>query len=127
MAEPIHLVVWTLSERLLDIEDLEWVHLRLAEERSVTVWPGHGPLLAETAADALDYRDASSTHTIDLPAGIVQVKGDTVTVFLVGSLGEQVWQAGEPTEEFDRLAQTMLAALDKERAALPGTAEPGQQ
>lgn len=126
VAESIHLVVWTLAQKLLDIENLEWVHLRLAEDRSFTVWPGHAPLLAETAADALDYRDGSATHSIDLPAGIVQVERDTVTVFLAALLGEQAWSEREPTMQYDRLAQTMLAALERE-SSTPVGSEPGRQ
>jgi F0F1-type ATP synthase epsilon subunit len=104
----LRLVVLTPSETVVDVERIQWVHVNLAGAKALTIWPGHAFLLAETTTDALRYADAAGTHTIDLPAGVLQVRESTVTLFLAGTLGEQPWPEGED-ERFERLAETMLA------------------
>jgi F0F1-type ATP synthase epsilon subunit len=107
--EPLHLVVWTPSETLLDVEPVDWVHVELADERSLTVWPGHLPMLGQTIAAAVRYGDAEGEHEIELPPGIVQVEDGEMTVFLAGEAGEG---AAQPTR-FDRLAEAVVAAVDR--------------
>ena len=116
MAEPLRLVVLTPSETVVAVEEIQWVHVNLAGAKALTIWPGHAPLLAETSTDALRYADAAGTHTIDLPAGVLQVRESTVTLFLTGTLGEQPWPK-DKEEHFERLAETMLA---QKEALLPG-------
>ena len=111
VADLLRLTVLTPSETVVNVEQIQWVHVNLAGAKALTVWPGHAPLLAETATDALRYADAAGTHTIDLPAGVLQVRESTVTLFLAGTLGEQPWPEGED-ERFERLAETMLAQKD---------------
>ena len=119
MADPLRLVVWTPSETVVQAEQVQWVHVNLAGAKALTIWPGHAPLLAETASEALQYADATGTHTLDLPAGILQVQGNAVTLFLAGTLGEQARMEGQD-ERFERLAGTVLA----KRSALP-SGKPG--
>jgi F0F1-type ATP synthase epsilon subunit len=114
LADPLRLVVWTPSETVVDVEQVQWIHFSMAGAKALTIWPGHASLLAETASEALHYADGAGTHTLDLPAGVLQVQGNTVTVFLAGTLGERAWLEGED-EGLDRLAETMLSA----RSALP--------
>jgi F0F1-type ATP synthase epsilon subunit len=108
VAERLRLTVLTPSATVIDAEQVQWVHVKLAETKPLTVWPGHAPLLAETTSEALRYADESGSHTVDLPAGVLQVRENTVTLFLAGTLGEQAWPE-EEGERFDRLADTMLA------------------
>jgi F0F1-type ATP synthase epsilon subunit len=108
VADPLRLIVWTPSETVVDAERVQWVHVRLAGAKTLTIWPEHAPLLAETISEALRYADASGTHAIDLPAGVLYVRENTVTLFLAGTLGEQSWLE-EEGERFDRLAETMLS------------------
>jgi len=108
VSEPIRLLVWTPSETIVEADDLQWVHVELSEGQGVTIWPGHAPLLAETAAEALRYADSRGEHAVDLPPGIVHVQGNTVTVFLAGTLDEEVSRREEEGRRFDRLASVML-------------------
>jgi F0F1-type ATP synthase epsilon subunit len=110
VAEPLHLVVWTSSETLLDAGPVDWVHVELAGAGSLTIWPGHLPMMGETLPATLRYADAAGKHEVELPAGIVQVRHGTVTVFVAGG-GEIV---GGPMR-FDRLSQAMVASLGRER------------
>jgi F0F1-type ATP synthase epsilon subunit len=116
VADPLRLVVWTPSERLIDAEQVEWVHLELVDDRTLTIWPRHAPLLAETAAGAVRYADLEGTHTVDLLSGVVHVRNDVVSLYLPGTLGSAVGEDAQPIkgEEtgFERLARTMLRALE---------------
>ena len=106
MAEPLRLVVWTPSETVLDVEPVEWVHVELADERSLTIWPGHLPMMGQTVPAALRYADKEGRHELDLPPGIVQVDDGTVTVFLAGEDG-----GGGERRRFERLAETLVASV----------------
>lgn len=108
MAEFLRLIVLTPSETVVDVERLQWIHVSMAGAKGLTIWPGHASLLAETTTDALRYADAAGQHTLDLPAGVLQIRDSTVTLFLSGTLGEQPWPEDE-NERFERLAETMLA------------------
>ena len=107
MAEPLRLVALTPSEVLIDAEGVEWVHVELVGRKGLTVWPGHAPLLAETAAEAVRYVDRAGSHAVDLPSGILQIEGNTVTFFLAGSVGERGWPQEEKVR-LDRLIETLL-------------------
>ncbi len=89
--------------------------MKLAGSKALTIWPGHAPLLGEAASQAVRYADRTGTHTVDLPSGIVRVRDDTVTLFLAGALGEEVWPREEEGARFERLAETMLGALEVRR------------
>jgi F0F1-type ATP synthase epsilon subunit len=106
VAESLRLIVLTPSETVVEAEQVEWIHVKLAGAKALTVWPGHAALLAETASEALQYADGSGTRSVDLPAGVLQVRENTVTLFLAGTLGDQP-QPEEEGERFDRLAEAM--------------------
>ena len=110
MAEPLRLIVWTPSETVLEAEQVGWIHVKLAQAKTLTIWPGHAPLLAETVAEELGYGDEEGTHTIELPAGILQVRDSTVTLFLAGTLGGVSWPE-DSGKRLERLAQTIPDAL----------------
>ena len=107
VAESLRLIVWTPSETVIEAERVQWVHVKLVQAKALTIWPGHARLLAETTTEALRYADASGEHVVDLPAGILQVWDNTVTLFLAGTLGERAW-SHDPEKRFERLADTML-------------------
>jgi F0F1-type ATP synthase epsilon subunit len=117
VADPLRLVVWTPSEQLIDVDQVEWVHLGLVEDKALTIWPRHAPLLAETVAGPVRYADADGTHTVDLLPGVVHVREDTVSLYLPGALGEEAWPREEKGGGFERLARTMLRALEAKRSA----------
>jgi F0F1-type ATP synthase epsilon subunit len=106
VAEPLRLVVWTPSETLVDVDQVEWVHVELAGSGGLTIWPGHAPLVAESSADVMRYADRTGTQAVDLAAGVLQVEGHTVTVFLAG----QAWPSAE-TERFERLSVALRQSL----------------
>jgi F0F1-type ATP synthase epsilon subunit len=115
VAESLRLVVWTPSEQLIDVDQVEWVHLGLIQDKALTIWPRHASLLAETVAGPVRYADQEGTHTVDLLPGMVHVREDTVSLYLPGTLGEEAWPREEKGESFERLARTMLRALETRR------------
>ncbi|MFL7810633.1 MAG: hypothetical protein ACK2VD_09405 [Anaerolineae bacterium] len=118
MPEPLRLVVWTPSETLLDAEAVRWVHVELDRERPLTIWPGHLPMIGRTVPATLRYDDAAGEHEVELPAGIVQVRYGTVTIFLAGE--HEV--VGGPMR-FDRLSEALVASIEREQPAADRAAE----
>jgi F-type H+-transporting ATPase subunit epsilon len=126
LAELLRLTVLTPAETLLDVEEVAWAQVRLADGGGIGIYPGHAPLLAETVSAPLRYADRSGEHTLDLEAGILQVDRGGVTVLTSGvsqtsedsdELGRAVSQPSETLAEvsegahFDRLLQELLATV----------------
>jgi F0F1-type ATP synthase epsilon subunit len=122
VADPLRLIVWTPSQVVLEADPVDWVHLELADDKRVTVWPGHLPMLAETMPGPVRYADRAGEHAEELPAGIVAVQERTVTLFLAGVVGEQVQEP--KVARFGRLSEALVGQLaakerTEERAADP--------
>jgi F0F1-type ATP synthase epsilon subunit len=115
------LIVWTPSETVIEAEHVQWIHVKLVQAKTLTIWPGHARLLAETTTEALRYSDTSGEHTVDLPAGILQVWDNVVTLYLAGTLGERAWSQ-DPEARFERLANTMLRERARQDASSRSTA-----
>jgi len=108
VTESLRLIVQTPAETLLDVDGVTWMHVELVQNRGVTIWPGHAPLLAEIAPQALRYADSGGTHTFELPAGILRFWEGQASVFLAGKIGEQAWpEEEEATVRFERLARAV--------------------
>lgn len=107
VADLLRLCVWSLAETIVDVEDVQWVHVELSQARPLTIWPGHAPLLAETA-EAVRYADGTGTHTVSLPPGILQVRENEVLI-LVGGAPQAAKGADEP---FERLSTALLKDLN---------------
>jgi F0F1-type ATP synthase epsilon subunit len=109
--------VRTPAETLLQVEGVQWVHLRLVDGAGISIYPGHAPLLAETVAGSLRYADRSGDHGFHTRAGILQIEENHVTVFTSGELqpGEQPRLSTVSEERrFDRLARELQARLEGE-------------
>jgi F0F1-type ATP synthase epsilon subunit len=119
------LAVWTPEEPLLDAEEVAWVQVHLADGGGIGIYPGHAPLVAETATAPLRYADPAGEHALDLEAGILQVDAEGVMIFTSGT--SQPCEGGKPSQgleeaHFDRLAQALVATM---RAQPDGMADLG--
>jgi F0F1-type ATP synthase epsilon subunit len=104
----------TPDETLLDLDKVAWVHVKLTNGKGVTIWPAHAPLLAETIAETMRYEDQSGAQRIELPPGTLQVCDNVVTCFLDRAIGDSSRdQAAVGSDQFDRLADTLLSALPR--------------
>lgn len=121
MARLLHLLVLTPAATLLEAEDAEWVHVRLADGTGLTIYPGHAPLLAETVTAPLRYLDESGEQTFRAESGILQVEEDTVMVFTSGEpQGAEVDAPSTVSAErrFERLAEELRVKLQDELESL---------
>jgi F0F1-type ATP synthase epsilon subunit len=90
--------------------------VRLADGAGISIYPGHAPLLAQTATASLCYADASGEQGFNARAGIVQVEDDQVTFFTSGESEPADRSALSATREerrFDRLARQLNAKLER--------------
>lgn len=107
MAKLLRLRVWSPAETVIEVEDVQWVHLELSRARPLTIWPGHAPLLAETT-ESVRYADDAGTHAVELPPGILQVRENEVLILVGGAL-----QLGKGEgERLERLTDALLKNLD---------------
>jgi F0F1-type ATP synthase epsilon subunit len=119
LIEPLRLVVRTPAETLLDSSPVQQIHLRLADGGGLGIYPGHAPLLAETAGGAITYVDEGGEQTLELEAGILQITPAAVLILVPGA-----WSQAEPSasaeaqaqreRRFKRLAATLLEMLREE-------------
>ena len=93
----LRLQVLTPATQLLPPIDVAWVQAWLIDG-SIGIWPGHAPLLAETAAGPLRFAicdENGEEAQLDLAAGLLQITGDAVTLFTSGKIAE----AAPPTQD----------------------------
>lgn len=110
VAEGLALQVLTPAETIVSAESVSIVRARLTDGGWIGILPRHAPLIAETVAGDLRYRDAGGEHTVCLAAGILHVEQDCVTV-LTSGYAQQDAEAGNTSEtemRFDRLAEALL-------------------
>jgi hypothetical protein len=115
VSTPLCLRVLTPAETLLDVPEVAWVQVQLADGGGIGIWPGHGPLLAETRTAPLRYADQAGEHIQELEAGILEISRDGVTIFTSGLAGSggpgPLSDQDEGMVRFDRLIQALFAAL----------------
>jgi F0F1-type ATP synthase epsilon subunit len=107
VADLLRLRVWSPAETMVDVEGVQWVHVELDRARPLTIWPGHAPLLAETSAKPVRYADDTGTHAVDLPAGMLQLRGNEVLILVEGALQP----SSEDGEHFERLTDALLETV----------------
>jgi len=99
--------VWSPAETVLDVQDVQWMHVELNRARPLTIWPGHAPLLAETRRGIARYADETGTHSVELPAGMLQLRENEVLILVEGVLQPP----SEDGERFERLTDALLETL----------------
>ena len=118
MIEPLHLVVLTPVEMLLDVESIQQIQVWLADAGGLSIYPGHAPLLAETMGGEVRYTDNDGTHEIELEPGVLRITRERVMILVPGVLQRDQEALVPPDAErearFERLAATLLEALRKE-------------
>ena len=120
------LQVLTPAETIISTESISIVRARLADGGWIGILPRHAPLIAETVAGDLRYRDAGGEHAVCLAAGILHVEKDCVTVLTSGYAqhDEEAEDVSETEMRFDRLAKALLnrRILDSETGPSSGPA-----
>jgi F0F1-type ATP synthase epsilon subunit len=113
----LHLRVQSPAATLLD-SDVYWVDAQLADGGWIGIWPGHGALLAETIDAPMYYADEQGEHELDLQAGILEVSRHETLILTSGLIDDprRIERQQQPEEppRLGRLAQALVAALDKD-------------
>lgn len=106
----LRLTVLAPDATLLDVKEVTWVHVKLANNRGVTIWPAHAPLLAETLTGTVRYEDQSGAQRVEFPSGILQVRDNVVTLLVDRTAGDSaLGREKTSTGPLDRLSRTLLA------------------
>ena len=112
----MNLHVITPAEIILTTETVTFVEVNAFEGR-LGILPDHAALLAETLPGPLFYEDETGAHSLELPAGILQVHDNRLTIFT--SAGPQEAIPNEEDEEdeveeqeYQRLTQALFALLE---------------
>jgi F0F1-type ATP synthase epsilon subunit len=110
MTEPLHLRVMSPSKTYLDVRNVVYVSIRLADFGSIGIKPGHAPLIAETVTAPLVYRVGTEESSIDAQAGILMIEEGAVTVLTSGSGEYEISDPG--AQMFDRLGSELINRLN---------------
>jgi F0F1-type ATP synthase epsilon subunit len=110
VTDPLHLRVMSPSKTYLDVENVVYVNIRLADYGSIGIKPGHAPLIAETVTAPLVYRVGTEESSIDAQAGILMIEEGAVTVLTSGSGEYEISDPG--AKRFDRLGSELINRLD---------------
>lgn len=113
MASSLRLWVATPEEALLDLPQIGWARVWLADGGSIGIRPGHAPLLAETAPGPLQYGDEEGDQAFELERGIMLVDFQGISIFTSGPQDQARRAAEEVAADvrFRRLARELLSAL----------------
>jgi F0F1-type ATP synthase epsilon subunit len=98
MFPPLRLRVMTVAGVLLEAVGVRWVKAELADGMAVSIWPGHAPLLAQTARAPLRYADSRGEHAELVEEGILHVEDGVVTIYTAPASG---FGAGETAGDDD--------------------------
>ena len=115
MISPLRLTVLSPVKTLLDVADVAWLQVRLADGAGLGIYPGHAPLIAETISAPLRYATAEGEQQLELAAGILHITLERVWLLTAGATAELAPSASEADSElarFDRLAGALLTTLD---------------
>jgi F0F1-type ATP synthase epsilon subunit len=93
MFPPLRVRIMTPGETVLDVADVHWVQARLADGADLGIWPGHGPLLAETVDAPLRYQDEAGAHSVWVKAGVLYITPGIVTIYT-----SMPWQPTQPSD-----------------------------
>ncbi len=115
------LVVATPETKLLEA-NVQWAQVPLSDGGSIGIFPGHGPLVAETSPGVMRYDDGTGVNSLRLRAGVLRVEVGRATVYTTGlSEGADSEVAAEPEgtdETVHRLVTTLLrSSLDSVKAS----------
>jgi F0F1-type ATP synthase epsilon subunit len=113
----MRLQILTPAEALLEVEEAQRIHVRLADGTGLSIYPGHAPLLAETVTAPVRYVDASGEHAFDAEGGILEVDDQGVMILTSGKpeTAESLRPSAVAEERrFERLARELKEKLQAE-------------
>ena len=68
---------------IVDLQDLESVHVRLENGQLIGIYPGHTRLIGSVAAGSVKAVSAAEEKMLEIPRGILRVERDHVRILTV--------------------------------------------
>jgi F0F1-type ATP synthase epsilon subunit len=105
---------------ILEAKGLVRINVPLVDGAPIGVHPGHHPLIAETDKGSVSYEDREHTYHINLHAGVLDIRDNTVTILTAGKIEETPDEiTAVPEETYTRLMETLISKLypEKERGS----------
>jgi F0F1-type ATP synthase epsilon subunit len=97
---------------ILNAHELSGVNVPLVDGGSIGIKPGHAPLIAETIDGMVQYLIGIEERTIEVHAGVLDIKNNVVTILTAGKVTETPPEINRKTETgYDRLIQTLVENL----------------
>ncbi len=88
------------------------INIYLADDRPIGIRPGHAPLIAATKNGALSLRDLEEGSEIQLHAGIMQIRNNSVIIVTSGLLDHELSDRDNERDiEYTRLMHTLVNQL----------------
>lgn len=111
------LLLITPESKLLETDGIAKVRVPLIDGGSIGIHPGHHPLIGETRSGAVEFGRERYSESVDLRAGILQVRADQVTIYTSGfaeqpDLAES--RPEHPTRQ-DQLTEKLQKRLQEDR------------
>ena len=98
---------------ILEKANLLSMNVILADGRPIGIRPGHAPLIAATINGAVSLRDFNDENEIQLHAGILEIRDNSVTIVTAGLLDHEPSKLDHDLE-YSRLMQTLIAKIASE-------------
>jgi F0F1-type ATP synthase epsilon subunit len=103
---------------ILDVKSLTGVNIPLVDGGPIGVKPGHHPLIAETSKGTVTYEDEAHRYTIDLHAGVLEIRNDMLTILTAGKVNEAPEDIITQTEvSYQRMMETLISNLYPQESA----------
>jgi F-type H+-transporting ATPase subunit epsilon len=108
----LELRVLTPEGAILESAHLTAVNVPLVDGGTIGIRPGHAPLIAETVKGPVTYRTSEGEEHIQLFAGVLDIRLNTVTILTAGEILDAQRVVAQASEtEFNRLMQTLVKKL----------------
>jgi len=101
---------------IFEKHNLTGVNVPLVDGGTIGIKPAHAPLIAETIASEVTYQTKELEGSIQLHAGILDIRDNLITILTAGEVFElSSSHADESQREYDRLMQTLIQKVYLER------------
>jgi len=130
MLDLLRLVVMMPAETVLDVRGVRWVRVGLADGGSISIWPGHAPLLGETVPGDVRYAAGSDEHSVSLGPGVLHVARGRVTIYTARSVSygteEDGHSGGAQQNHLQPLAATLPGSVGSRTPGGTGSRDVGK-
>jgi len=81
----MRLIISSPDSMLLDVPQVDWINIRLADGSLISIYANHAPLIALHAACKIKYRIENQVFEKQIPEGVLSISENTVRCWISGS------------------------------------------